>query len=532
MFITAGQISDCLHWSSFGISVIDHFTQYKSYRTVRLLPKDLNLLDPQYVYAGYASRLSELEDCERASDCLFLLCRCQDIASSQIERTPIQAIFTPVDEPATLMEEVCAMQTSLSEWDTAIADAYLQGASLQELLDLSQDVLKNPLLLLDSSMRVLAYSKNIADDDDYFLRAVALGYTPPEVMDLITHKDYSQYTQQPGTNILLRGADSISPYPVVFHFTTIKNEFCGGLIMHCSATEETPGLIDSLNHFIDRITTYFGNDFGKGINPRNANFLYEHYFRHLLDGREMDDTTAQSINNALNTPFEASFRLFILTNLGSISSGYTLSRVLEAMPDAKCIFYEGSIVGITAFQSKYRSEDEYAEALWQTLAYLTDTLSCQCGISRPFLNQMELRIAYHQAKAAVEVGNRIISCKNPNSSFHLGYIKKSTLFFYDELFLHHTALCTSADIPLEQMCMPELLDMIEYDKKNCTDNYRVLYAYLRASRKSTETAQMLHMHRNNVIYRIKRISSLFGLNLEDAQTCLKIQYSFCVLDLL
>ena len=78
----------------------------------------------------------------------------------------------------------------------------------------------------------------------------------------------------------------------------------------------------------------------------------------------------------------------------------------------------------------------------------------------------------------------------------------------------------------------EMLDLLEYDKKNNTDNYHILYTYLQSNRKTTEAAKVLHMHRNNVTYRVKRIEELFGLDLEDPQMRLKVQYSFCILDLL
>lgn len=533
MFITTGQASDCLHWSSFGDSVVDHYTQYKSFRAARFLPADLRALDPSYIYVADASCLPSLESCAQAKDCLFLLGNSGAISREAMEATKLNVIFAAVEDPARMMEEVYGMQTFLTEWDTKLTEAYIQGASLQEMLDLSQAALKNPVILLDSSMRIMAYSKNIAEDDEFFHRAVGLGYTPPEVVEMMARKGYDQYTRFHSDKTSIRAEDSISPYAEVFRFITSNGEIQCGLTMHCSVIEETPGLIDSLTHFMDRIELYFSDRLhGRGINPRSENHIYEYYFRHLLEGREMDEETARSMNDTLRFPFEAGFRLFILTDFDAPSNGYTLSRVMEAIPDARCFFYEGNIVGLTAFQSKYRKEADYTAALIQTLGYLTDSIPCQCGISRSFRNQMQMRIAYNQAKTAAALGSRLISSKNPYNTFHLSRFPRSKLFFYDNLCLHHMALRASEEVPLEQLCLQELLDLLEYDKKNNTDNYHILYTYLQSNRKTTEAAKVLHMHRNNVTYRIKRIEELFGLDLEDPQMRLKVQYSFCVLDLL
>lgn len=530
MFITTGQISDCLHWSSFGRTVLDRYTQHRSFRAARLLPDSTAELDPQYVYVGRVSRLRELEVCPQAGQCLFLLSLAD---GEQPPDTSLQVIFARVDEPARMMEEVYAMQSFLTEWDSKLTDAYIQGASLQEMLELSQPALKNPVILLDSSMRVIAHSKNIADDDEFFHRTIALGYTPPEVVEMMARKGYDQYTRFHSSETTVRAEDSISPYAEVFHFITSNGEIQCGLTMHCSVIEETVGLIDSLSHFMDRVAVYFGDHLhGRGINPRSENHVYEYYFRHLLEGREMDEETARAMNETLRFPFEAGFRLFLLTGFESPCSGYTLSRVMESVPDAKCFFYESSIVGITAFQSKYRKETDYTAALLQTLGYLTDSLSCQCGISRSFRSQLQIRVAYNQAKTAAELGQRLISSRNPYNTFHLSRFPRSNLHFYDDLCLHHMALRASDEVPLKQLCLQELLDLLEYDKKNNTDNYHILYTYLQCNRKTTEAAKMLHMHRNNVTYRINRIEELFGLNLENPQILLKVQYSFCILDLL
>lgn len=533
MYISTGQASDCLHWSSFGDTIVDHYTQYKSFRAARLLPDDLNLLDPEYIYVCDASRLDELESCSNAENCLFLISNCSAIAPEKLETTPLQTIFSSIADPARMMAEVYGMQSFLTEWDTKLTEAYIQGASLQEMLDLSQAALKNPVILLDSSMRIIAHSKNIAADDEFFHRAISLGYTPPEVVEMMARKGYDQYTRFHSDKTSIRAEDSISPYAEVFRFITDNGEIQCGLTMHCSEIEETPGLIDSLTHFMNRIALYFGDRLhGRSINPRSENHIYAYYFRHLLEGREMNEETARAMNDTLRFPFEAGFRLFILTGFEAPCNGYTLSRVMEAIPDARCFFYEGSIVGLTAFQSKYHKEVDYTAALLQTLGYLTASIPCQCGISRSFRNQMQMRIAYNQAKTAADLGNRLITSKNPYNTFHLSRFPRSKLYFYDDLCLHHMALRASEDVPLEQLCLQELLDLLEYDKKNNTDNYHILYTYLQSNRKTTEAAKVLHMHRNNVTYRVKRIEELFGLDLEDPQMRLKVQYSFCVLDLL
>ena len=534
MQITTAIIRDFLHWSSFGDQVTDHILSRSSYRTVCSLPGGEGLLSSDHVYVkdsagqidwdALTDRLTEPEK--------YLFIFTNTPAPERMEDFPFNAFFVEESSPLEVMEILYHKQSELSEWDHAMSEAHIRGASLQELVEMSEHVLKNPLLLLDGSMQILAASRNIAADDEHFHRTVALGYTPPEIMDQMVQKGYDVYSRYHSNETSIREEDSISPYAEVLRFVKRDGEIICGIVMHCSTVEETEGLIDVLIRFTEHLTRHFDERGGRTVNPNEANYSYESYFYHLLDGREIGEETVVSMSQAFQFPFEAGFRLFVLTELGVAPISYTLSRVMETIPDARCVRYEGAIVGITAFHSKYRKEEEYDAALYQTLDYLTKSLKCRCGVSRPFRNQLQMRTAYMQAKVAAEISARLTESKNLYNTFHLSKKPRYTLGFYDDLCLHHMALRASEDIPIEQLCLPELYNLLQYDKANHTDNYHILYIYLETNRKTTEAAKLLHMHRNNVTYRIKRIEELFGLDLEDPMMRLKVQYSFCVLDLL
>lgn len=53
------------------------------------------------------------------------------------------------------------------------------------------------------------------------------------------------------------------------------------------------------------------------------------------------------------------------------------------------------------------------------------------------------------------------------------------------------------------------------DAHTGTDNYTFLYEYLMNERRAFVVAEKLHMHRNNVKYRIDRIEELFGIDTDD-----------------
>jgi len=60
--------------------------------------------------------------------------------------------------------------------------------------------------------------------------------------------------------------------------------------------------------------------------------------------------------------------------------------------------------------------------------------------------------------------------------------------------------------------------LIDYDKQHGSNNVELLYNYLSNDRKATETAALMHMHRNNVIYRVGRICEIIGMDLDDSRS--------------
>jgi hypothetical protein len=63
-----------------------------------------------------------------------------------------------------------------------------------------------------------------------------------------------------------------------------------------------------------------------------------------------------------------------------------------------------------------------------------------------------------------------------------------------------------------------VLDAIrKQDETSRTDNYSFLYEYLLCERRALVVAEKLHMHRNNVKYRIDRIEEQFGIDTNDPE---------------
>ncbi len=73
---------------------------------------------------------------------------------------------------------------------------------------------------------------------------------------------------------------------------------------------------------------------------------------------------------------------------------------------------------------------------------------------------------------------------------------------------------------------PEVQKLIDYDKKHHTEFSETLRVYLEHERSQSKTAAALNLHRNTLTYRLQRIRELLSVDLEDPDVRLHLQLSF------
>lgn len=82
---------------------------------------------------------------------------------------------------------------------------------------------------------------------------------------------------------------------------------------------------------------------------------------------------------------------------------------------------------------------------------------------------------------------------------------------------------------LAHLCNNALISLLLYDKKNGTNLVEVLHTYLLNERNATETAKLLYLHRNTMLYKIRKIEEVLGESLDDPILRQRLLFSYQVL---
>ncbi len=78
---------------------------------------------------------------------------------------------------------------------------------------------------------------------------------------------------------------------------------------------------------------------------------------------------------------------------------------------------------------------------------------------------------------------------------------------------------------LVYLAHPAIIEVMRYDKKHGTDLYEFLYCYISNDCTIASTAQALHMHRNTVMYKLKKLEEIMGMDLRDFSVRRKLLFS-------
>ena len=155
---------------------------------------------------------------------------------------------------------------------------------------------------------------------------------------------------------------------------------------------------------------------------------------------------------------------------------------------------------------------ELLEAVRAIGARLGEPVSA--GVSRLASGPEGIPGAYREAQGALTLGTRLFGPGRVTSYGDLGVYR---------------LLLTLERSPEMTAFYDEMLGRLEAnDKRGDGELVRTLEAYFASKNSPTEAAERLHVHRNTLLYRLRRIQTITGLDLDDPETRLALHLALRV----
>jgi DNA-binding PucR family transcriptional regulator len=159
-----------------------------------------------------------------------------------------------------------------------------------------------------------------------------------------------------------------------------------------------------------------------------------------------------------------------------------------------------------------------AETVREECASATGDMSTSLGLGRTHDGAAGVRQSYREAEHALEMGRRLLGPGRQAS--------------FSDLGLHRLLFAMAQHPELSDYYRGTVGDLLAYDERSSAELMTTLDAFFAANGSPTETAQRLHLHRNTVLYRLRRIEEVGHLRLDDPATRLNLHLCLRIRDVL
>ncbi len=144
------------------------------------------------------------------------------------------------------------------------------------------------------------------------------------------------------------------------------------------------------------------------------------------------------------------------------------------------------------------------------------SLNASAGVSFAFRSPKDAPGAYRQALKAIEYGKVFDSM--------------GQLFFYTDCMVYDLISGSGQqETPSLSFCLPQLLELLEYDKSFNTQYVYTLYMLIISGGKQTAASKALGIHRTTMQYRVEKITEKTGLDIYDTYNLVRLYLSYGIL---
>lgn len=457
---------------------------------------------PEYLYIADISVLKrEKQGLER--NLVYLCVNDISLAPQEIKGLEARIIVIEGTVPsAYVLNLVLELYESMKNWDKNMHIASLEGISPQEMIELSEGIIEYPLIIFDSSFNVIAYTKHITTDYKFFNLTVKSGYTHSEIIKKVKKDKIFQLLDAANEPVVQKSAGSDQKINI---YVKISGE--GVLLAYacifCNTHEPEQGYIDIMKYFFMNLTLYFKQNHR---NERYGNLMYENFILGLIQNKETPvEQIAEQLQYIEGIHMEGQFALvrFEFRQIENVPLPFVARELSNLFTNVKPFIYENTLYMLKIGKNKEEitaiSQSERS-VLDQTLQYY-DYL---CGYSKIFHEITEISTAYTQCGKALQFGNKMK--------------RGERFFYYEEFYYYHILENAAKEISLVSLQNDEYKELKRYEAEHKQDYMNILMTYLKNENNATSTGKSLYMHRNTILYTIKKIEEILQISFDNFYT--------------
>ena len=402
------------------------------------------------------------------------------------------------------------------QWDTHLREIIYQSAGLQSLLEQASELIPVTILLVNAGFKHMAavYAPDIHDITADELRVN--GYQTFETIQTIQNEHILHSCNDNAMAEYISSADHNYTY---VHLIRHQHNLVARLCIILNGSDKNDCYSDLSQILADYVSEYLlshqGADYGR--NAAFGSLVADLIEQRLTDQNELTQRLKQ-IQLAIRHYYQIMLISFeSLQQSHDIPWNYVINQLAYIFPFNNITTYKGDILLLIRKIKRGTHLDFNQQHLLDLLNNYKGYAAI--GNSSEFLTS--LPPTYHQVQDAIRLGrtmhpeNRILYYED-YSMFHIVELAAASSF--EKLGSHN----------LVHLCNNDFIALIIYDKQNDTHFADELFVYLMNERNTAGTARSLYVHRNTMLYKIRKMESIIGSSLEDPQLRERLIFSHYV----
>ena len=381
-----------------------------------------------------------------------------------------------------ILNDLLSVFDFYNSWEKALWEASAHK-SFQQIIDLGDSVLENPMMVADMDGNVLAMSSSFVDEDinDYWIESRVSGHIPTAVLGAPLHKQdgtLSSWSDRPEIYMMPGGTKTIGTY------LRTNGELIAGFGLWEHKRPILPSDIELVRVLYDVLISTFDAQKRSAPLRSSASIIAD-----LISGVQIDTVLLDKLELNCERPWK-----LLLIDSPYRSDGIyrrNLLQRLQALP-IPCIplVYESYVVVLVP--------RDKADSILDSVLRSKDRQYYQAVLSLPFDDLHIISTRYAQM---------LYVLSEANGTPGVYYAEAYALPYLISLFSQHNKT--------QGLIHPALDLLKQHDAEKNSELYETLYQYLLHERSILLGSQAMHVHKNSFLYRLQRIRALTDLDFDD-----------------
>ncbi|MEL7654452.1 MAG: helix-turn-helix domain-containing protein [Bacillota bacterium] len=410
------------------------------------------------------------------------------------------------------IQDIYQDSSRLLDGSASLLECIIRGKEIREVIETGYEILNNPIMLMDTSYKVLSYKTDTTVNDEVWNDLVTRGYS--------SYKYVTKFKYERIIEKILRNDD-----PIILDTGVAEkirrilgkiqvNDKCMGYL----AILEYKQSFQSQDLKIAKLICEVISSIMKEDKwQKNAiGLMWENLIQDLLEGRVIE---ASELNDRLQSSEWVPGKNMCMVSVDMSRFNdpsfidYFRLQIHKLVPQCRSIYYNNAVSIIIEFGDAATYEIHISSII----SFLKEN-GLHAGCSESFSDLFDIGRYYNQSRKALFFGELM----DP----------KKWMAKYKNYVLNDFVYDASRNLDIKSFCHEGVLKLHEYDKSNSTEYYRTLYEYLKNDKNVIATSEALFIHRNTVNYRLEKIKELLGIRLRETEETIHILITYKMMEIM